>query len=96
MIAIVGELFSGAEIGALPHYAIALYHDDILGSMLSDDPLTSPNKDTLAGIVTDFDKIDKRMRAVLRMVQTGHVDDIINLYAQAIQFFEMWVHRAEP
>jgi hypothetical protein len=81
MVAIVRKLFSRSKIRRLPHYAIALYHDNILGNILPDNPLTPPNKDTLARMVADLDKIDKRVRTVLRMIKTGHIDDIINLYA---------------
>ncbi len=96
MIAIVGELFSRPEVRGLPYYSIALHHDDFLRIILSYNPLTTPNTDTLRGLITNFDKIDKRVRPILRMVQTGHVNDIVNLYAQSIKFFEMWLHRAEP
>ena len=96
MIAIVGELFSRPEVRGLPYYSITLYHDDFLRIILSYNPLTSPNTDTLRGLITNFDEIDKGVRPILRVIQTGHVNDVVNLYAQSIKFFEMWVHRAEP
>jgi hypothetical protein len=96
MIAIVGKLFSWSEFRGLPYYPITLHHDDFLGIILSYNPLTSPNTDTLRGLITNFDKIDKRVRPILRMIETGHVNNIVNLYAQSIKFFEIWLHRAEP
>ena len=96
MITIVGKLFSRTEVRGLPHYSIALHYEDFLGIILSYNPLTSPNTDTLRGLITNFDEIDKGVRPILRVIQTGHVNDVVNLYAQSIKFFEMWVHRAEP
>tara|TARA_B100000965_G_C19020554_1_gene510768 strand:+ start:65 stop:355 length:291 start_codon:yes stop_codon:yes gene_type:complete len=96
MIAIVGKLFSWPEVRGLPYYSIALHHEDFLRIVLSDNPLPSTNADTLRGLITNFDEIDKGVRPILRMIQTGHVNDVVNLYAQSIKFFEMWVHRAEP
>ena len=59
MITIVGKLFSRTEVRGLPHYSIALHYEDFLGIILSYNPLTSPNTDTLRGLITNFDEIDK-------------------------------------
>ena len=44
-------------------------------------------------MIPDIDEVDEGMGAVLRMIQTRHVDDIINFHAEPIEFFKANGHR---
>tara|TARA_B100000963_G_scaffold339310_1_gene336947 strand:+ start:812 stop:1102 length:291 start_codon:yes stop_codon:yes gene_type:complete len=96
MIAVIGKLLSRSEVRILSYHSVPLNHDDIIRVILSHNPLTSQDTDAILRIIANLDKIDKWMRAILRVVEAGHVNDVVNLYLQSLKFFEIWMHRTEP
>jgi len=89
MIAIVGKLLARPEVRPLPHYSLALDHEDFVCQVLADHPLAPLDTHPLHGIILDLDEVDKRVRAVLRVIKAWHVDHVVNDNAQAFQLFKI-------
>ena len=93
MVTIIGKLLSWTEVRGLPHNPVTLHHDHIICRILMDKPLTPLNADPLIRMIPDLDEVDEWMRPVFRMIQARHVDDVIDIYANAVQFFKEGFHR---
>ena len=93
VVAVIGKFFPGTQIRQLPNHPITLDHNYFLRFILMNQPFPTLDTNPLGLMIPDIDEVDERMRTVLRVIQTRHVDDVIDLHAEAIQLFKGNVHR---